>query len=98
MSKKKENVSNETIKNENLESELNNNAPEENNDAENSKADETNWEKENVSNDFKEKIQNTSIDRVKVVAKYNNGSFDKGCEYEISKKVLENYNGLFDVL
>ena len=54
--------------------------------------------KENVSNDFKEKIQNTSIDRVKVVAKYNNGSFDKGCEYEISKKVLENYNGLFDVL
>ncbi len=98
MSKKKENVSNETIKNENLESELNNNAPEENNDAENSKADETNGEKENVSNDFKEKIQNTSIDRVKVVAKYNNGSFDKGCEYEISKKVLENYNGLFDVL
>lgn len=98
MSKKKENVSNETIKNENLESELNNNAPEENNDAENSKADETNGEKENVSNDFKEKIQNTSIDRVKVVAKYNNGSFDKGCEYEISKKVLENYNGLFDIL
>lgn len=98
MSKKKENVSNETIKNENLESELNNNAPEENNDAENSKADETNGEKENVSNDFKEKIQNTSLDRVKVVAKYNNGSFDKGCEYEISKKVLENYNGLFDVL
>jgi hypothetical protein len=98
MSKKKENVSNETIKNENLESELNNNAPEENNDAENSKADETNGKKENVSNDFKEKIQNTSIDRVKVVAKYNNGSFDKGCEYEISKKVLENYNGLFDVL
>lgn len=98
MSKKKENVSNETIKNENLENELNNNAPEENNDAENSKADETNGEKENVSNDFKEKIQNTSIDRVKVVAKYNNGSFEKGCEYEISKKVLENYNGLFDVL
>lgn len=98
MSKKKENVSNETIKNENLESELNNNAPEENNDAENSKADETNGKKENVSNDFKEKIQNTSIDRVKVVAKYNNGSFDKGCEYEISKKVLENYNGLFDIL
>lgn len=98
MSKKKENVSNETIKNENLESELNNNAPEENNDAENSKADETNGEKENVSNDFKEKIQNTSLDRVKVVAKYNNGSFDKGCEYEISKKVLENYNGLFDIL
>mgnify|MGYP003404256318 CR=1 FL=1 len=53
---------------------------------------------ENQSNDFKEKIQNTSIDRVKVVAKYNNGSFDKGCEYEISKKVLENYNGLFDIL
>lgn len=98
MSKKKENVSNETIKNENLENELNNNAPEENNDAENSKADETNGGKENVSHDFKEKIQNTSIDRVKVVAKYNNGSFDKGCEYEISKKVLENYNGLFDVL
>ena len=82
MSKKNRNVSDETIENQNVD--VNENESNENN--------------ENQSNDFKEKIQNTSIDRVKVVAKYNNGSFDKGCEYEISKKVLENYNGLFDVL
>ena len=57
--------------------------------------------KDNVSNetnDFKDKIQNTSIERIKVVAKYNNGSFDKGCEYEISKKVFDQYNGLFEIL
>lgn len=82
MSKKNRNVSDETIENQNVD--VNENESNENN--------------ENQSNDFKEKIQNTSIDRVKVVAKYNNGSFDKGCEYEISKKVLENYNGLFDIL
>lgn len=50
------------------------------------------------SEDFHDKIQNTSIWRVKVVAKYNHGSFEKGCEYEVSKKVLELYNGIFDVL
>lgn len=100
MWKKAKNVSNETIENENVENEneLNNNQPETENDAENSQTNETNGENENVENDLKKKIQNTSMDRVHVVAKYNNGSFEKGCEYEISRKVLENYNGLFDVL
>lgn len=83
MWKKTKNVSNETIENENVAQET---------------VEETKPTEEKVSPDFKEKIQNTSIDRVRVVAKYNNGSFEKGCEYEISKKVLENYNGLFDVL
>lgn len=83
MWKKAKNVSNETIENENVAQET---------------VEETKPTEENVSPDFKKKIQNTSIDRVHVVAKYNNGSFEKGCEYEISKKVLENYNGLFDVL
>ena len=50
------------------------------------------------SEDFHDKIQNTSIGRVKVVAKYNHWSFEKGCEYEVSKKVLELYNGIFEVL
>ena len=100
MWKKTKNVSNETIENENVanENELNNNQPETENDAENSQPTETNEEKDNVENDLKKKIQNTSMDRVHVVAKYNNGSFEKGCEYEISRKVLENYNGLFDIL
>jgi len=53
---------------------------------------------ETKSDDFHDKIQNTSIGRVKVVAKYNHGSFEKGCEYEVSPKVLELYNGIFDVL
>ena len=90
MWKKTKNVSNETIENENVanENELNNNQPETENDG----------EKDNVENDLKKKIQNTSMDRVHVVAKYNNGSFEKGCEYEISRKVLENYNGLFEIL
>ena len=83
MWKKTKNVSNETIENENVAQET---------------VEETKPTEETVSPDFKEKIQNISIDRVRVVAKYNNGSFEKGCEYEISKKVLENYNGLFDVL
>lgn len=82
MSKKNRNVSDETIENQNVD--VNENESNENN--------------ENQSNDFHDQIQNTSIERVKVVAKYNNGSFEKGCEYEISKKVLENYNGLFDIL
>lgn len=75
-------------------------------EVENVEVENENVENENVevenneakSEDFHDKIQNTSIWRVKVVAKYNHGSFDKGCEYEVSKKVLELYNGIFDVL
>lgn len=51
-------------------------------------------------------IENKSIDNwtvkvakktLKVVAKYNNGSFDKGVEYEITQKVFDNYKGLFEI-
>lgn len=82
MSKKNRNVSDETIENQNVN--VNENESNENN--------------ENQSNDFKDKIQNTSIDRVRVIAKYNHGSFDKGVEYEISRKTLESYNGIFEIL
>jgi hypothetical protein len=92
---------------------LNNNPSDEINDAENSQPDETNGEKdeqkdwnenesnennENQSNDFHDQIQNTSIERVKVVAKCNRWSFKKGVEYEISKKIFDSYNGLFETL
>lgn len=51
-------------------------------------------------------IENKSIDNgtvkvskktLKVVAKYNNGSFEKGCEYEISQKIFDAYKGLFEI-
>lgn len=51
-------------------------------------------------------IENKSIDNwtvevkkktLKVVAKYNNGSFDKGVEYEITQKVFNAYKGLFEI-
>lgn len=54
----------------------------------------------------KMKIENKSIDNwtvkvakktLKVVAKYNNGSFDKGVEYEITQKVFDAYKGLFEI-
>jgi len=82
MSKKNRNVSDETIENQNVD--VNENESNENN--------------ENQSNDFHDQIQNTSIDRVKVVAKSNRWSFKKGVEYEISKKIFDSYNGLFETL
>lgn len=129
MSKKKENVSNETIKNEILENENQNvgwdenDATEENQTVSNENADavnETAWndneedkkpendakneetdkeEDENQKNqDFKDKVKTKPIWNLKVVAKYNHGSFDKGCEYEISQKVFNEYNWLFKIL
>lgn len=82
MSKKNRNVSDETIENQNVD--VNENESNENN--------------ENQSNDFHDQIQNTSIERVKVVAKCNRWSFKKGVEYEISKKIFDSYNGLFETL
>lgn len=98
MAKKKDNVSNDLNENVKNENELENAPTEEENNAENSQPAETDEKKDNVSNDFKDKIQNTSIDRVRVIAKYNHGSFDKGVEYEISRKTLESYNGIFEIL
>ena len=98
MAKKKDNVSNDLNENVKNENELENTPTEDENNAENSQPAETDEKKDNVSNDFKDKIQNTSIDRVRVIAKYNHGSFDKGVEYEISRKTLESYNGIFEIL
>ena len=106
-----ETIKNETLENENQNVGWDeNDATEENQTVSNENADavnETAWnndeedkkpENDTKKDDFKNKIQNTSIERVKVIAKYNHGSFDKGAEYEVSRKVLNEYNWLFEIL
>lgn len=68
-----------------------NDEAEENNEAETTKPEET-------KQDFVNNVETKPIWKVKVVAKYNRWSFNKGQEYEITKTVLENYSGLFEVL
>lgn len=63
----------------------------ENNEAETTKPEET-------QQDFTNNVETKPIWKVKVVAKFNRWSFNKGQEYEITKTVLENYDGLFEVL
>lgn len=63
----------------------------ENNEAETTKPEET-------KQDFAKNVETKPIWKVKVIAKYNRWSFNKGQEYEITKTVLENYDGLFEVL
>ena len=85
----------ETNEEETTETETNeeaeNDEAKENNEAETTKPEET-------KQDFVNNVETKPIWKVKVIAKFNRWSFNKGQEYEITKTVLENYDWLFEVL